>query len=154
MLTRQKLPYLSNGRADHAENACAKGGYILAENQKAEVTLIASGSEVSIAIDAQNLLENDGIAARIVSMPCVELFAKQPKSYQHKVLGRGFRVAIEAACEGIWPKYLGEDGLFIGMNSFGASAPADDLYSHFGITAENITEKIRDFLRVSRYHVQ
>lgn len=146
VLTRQKLPYLSNGRADHAENACAKGGYILAENQKAEVTLIASGSEVSIAIDAQNLLEKDGIAARIVSMPCVELFAKQPKSYQHKVLGRGFRVAIEAACEGIWPKYLGEDGLFIGMNSFGASAPADDLYSHFGITADIVAEKVKTFL--------
>lgn len=154
VLTRQKLPYLSSARADHGENRCAKGGYVLVENSKAEVTLIASGSEVSIAIDAQNLLESDGIAVRIVSMPCMELFTKQPKSYQYEVLGRGFRVAIEAACEGVWPKYLGEDGLFIGMNSFGASAPAEKLYSHFGITAENITEKIRDFLRVSRYRVQ
>lgn len=144
VLTRQKLPYLSDFRVNHAENVCAKGGYVLIEKEEAIVTLISSGSEVSIAVDAANALMKLNIPARVVSMPCIELFETQSQSYKDQVLGRGIRVGIEAACEGTWPKYLGEKGIFIGMNSFGASAPAGDLYSHFGITADIVTEKVKN----------
>lgn len=147
VLTRQKLPYLSDSRLDIEDNMCSKGGYVLIENPHAEVTLMASGSEVSIAIDAKNVLEKSGISARVVSMPCMELFEKQPQDYKKQVLGKVLRVGIEAACEGIWPKYLGEDGLFIGINSFGASAPAEKLYTYFGITVNVVVEKVNNILR-------
>lgn len=146
VLTRQKLSYLSDARANHDENMCAKGGYVLVENHLAEVTLMASGSEVSIAISAKNILEKLGIYCRIASMPCMELFAKQSQHYKDQVLGKVLRVGIEAACEGLWSKYLGEKGLFIGINSFGASAPAEKLYGHFGITAEVVVEKVKSIL--------
>ncbi len=146
VLTRQNLPYLSTYRASHSENACAKGGYVLIEKPEAQVTLISTGSEVSIAVDAANALLAMNIPARVVSVPCMELFAKQPVDYRNQVLGNGIRIAIEAACEGIWPKYLGEKGEFIGINSFGASAPADDLYELFGITAENVVNRVRVLL--------
>ena len=146
VLTRQNLPYLSSSRVNHLENACAKGGYVLIEKPGAQVTLISTGSEVSIAVDAANALLAMNIQARVVSMPCMELFAKQPVEYKNQVLGKGIRIAIEAACEGVWPKYLGEKGEFIGINSFGASAPADDLYEHFGITADNVVKRVKALL--------
>ena len=146
VLTRQNLPYLSAYRADHSENACAKGGYVLIEKPEAEATLISTGSEVSIAVDAANALLAMNIPVRVISMPCMELFAKQPAEYRNQVLGNGIRIAIEAACEGVWPKYLGEKSEFIGINSFGASAPADDLYEHFGITAENVVNRVKVLL--------
>jgi len=146
VLTRQKLPYLSDLRVSPDENSCAKGGYVLIESQDADVTLISSGSEVSIAVNAAEILAKLNISARVVSMPCMELFAKQPQDYKDQVLGNGLRVGIEAACEGTWPKYLGEKGIFIGMSSFGASAPAEDLYSHFGITADIVVERVKTLL--------
>jgi len=147
VLTRQKLPYLSNNRTEHSENMSAKGGYVLIENSQAEVTLMATGSEVSLAVDAKNMLEELGIPARVVSMPCMELFSKQSQYYKNQVLGNSLRIGIEAACEGVWSKYLGDNGIFIGMNSFGASAPAEKLYMHFGITAEIVVEKVKNILR-------
>jgi transketolase len=141
-LTRQNLPAL---RKDYvADNLCARGGYVIAEaNGKPQVTLIATGSEVSIAVDAQSMLAAKGIAARVVSLPCWELFDAQPASYRESVLGKDtLKVAVEAAARFGWERYIGLDGIFIGMPGFGASAPAKDLYKHFGITAEHITEAV------------
>jgi transketolase len=100
-----------------------------------KVTLIATGSELSIAVEARAKLQADGIGAAVVSLPSWELFDRQSLSYQGDVLGQGLRIAIEAALPFGWDKYLGDDGVFIGMIGFGASAPAGDLYKHFGITA-------------------
>ncbi|MCX7344058.1 MAG: transketolase [Proteobacteria bacterium] len=150
VLTRQNLPYLSDTRVNHFENACAKGGYVLVEKTDSLVTLIATGSEVSIAVDAANKLKALNISSRVVSMPCVDLFSRQPKEYQDKVFGKGLRVVIEAACEGVWPKYLGDNGIFVGMDSFGASAPASDLYEHFGITAERVVMRVKAKLGKSK----
>jgi len=134
--SRQNLPTVRTVHTD--ENLSAKGGYELAPASKdAQVTLIATGSEVEIAMAAQKLLEAEGIGARVVSMPCVELFETQSKDYKTKTLGAGtVRVAIEAAVQYGWDRYIGENGAFIGMTGFGASAPAKDLYKHFNITAE------------------
>nr|WP_217351879.1 transketolase [Ruegeria sp. HKCCD8929] len=152
-LTRQGLPTVRT--AHKARNLSAQGAYVLAEaTSKRQAILIATGSEVSIALDAKAKLEADGIGARVVSMPCMELFAQQDEAYRKKVLPSGpVRVGIEAAVrEGGWDRWLlGERGReakagFIGMSSFGASAPAGQLYAHFGITAEATVAKVKDLL--------
>ncbi len=134
--SRQNLPTVRTTHTD--ENLSAKGGYELSPaSSAAKVTLIATGSEIEIAMAAQKTLEADGIATRVVSMPCVELFEAQSKDYKKKTLGEGtVKVAIEAAVQYGWDRYIGHDGAFIGMTGFGASAPAKDLYKHFNITAE------------------
>jgi transketolase len=138
-LTRQALPHL---RAHYtAENLCARGAYVLREAKggKPVVVLMATGSEVMLAVEAQEKLEANSIATRVVSVPCMELFMQQPKDYRDAVLGKGTkRIAIEAGIEQGWEKLLGEDGVFIGMKHFGASAPAEILYQKFGITVEAI----------------
>jgi len=138
-LSRQNLPTL---RDSIAENSSARGAYVLREaDGKAKVTLIATGSEVEIAVKAQNLLKEKGVAARVVSMPCWELFDEQPPEYRKSVLGEGtLRVAIEAGIRMGWGRYIGPEGVYIGMDGFGASAPHNDLYKHFGITAEAAAE--------------
>ena len=141
-LSRQNLPTL---RTTHTEeNLTAKGGYVLAEapnGGKRQVTLLATGSEVSMALDAQKLLADKGVAAAVVSMPCWELFDRQSKEYRAGVLGEGcVRVAVEALTTFGWERYVGLDGAVIGMTGFGASAPADKLYAHFGITAEAVAD--------------
>jgi transketolase len=114
----------------------AQGAYVLREPETGrDVTLIATGSEVGVALAAADLLTADGIDAAVVSAPCFELFARQPLAYRRAVLGTAPRVGVEAAVEGSWMRWLGEDGAFVGMNGFGASAPADILYEKFGITA-------------------
>ena len=145
-LTRQGIPTLRKD-AD-GENKCAKGGYIIsATDGDAAVTLMASGSEVSVAVKAQELLSAEGIAANVVSMPCWELFDAQPAAYRASVLGENtVKVAIEAAVSMGWDKYIGPDGAFIGMSSFGASAPAGDLFKHFGITAEAVAVAAKERL--------
>lgn len=134
-LTRQNLPTV---RTEYtADNPCARGGYVLADADNAKVTLIASGSEIEIAMDAQNKLSDKGIAAKVVSLPCWELFDAQPASYREETLGKHtVRIAIEAASGFGWERYTGDKGAFVGMKGFGASAPAQDLYKHFGITAD------------------
>jgi transketolase len=143
-LTRQNLPALRKAYVE--ENLCARGGYVIRESEFTDsspvYTLIATGSEVSIAVEAQRLLAEKDFAARVVSMPCWELFDAQPEAYRKQVLGNGPRIAIEAASSFGWEKYLGEKGIFIGMSSFGASAPAPDLYKHFGITAEAVVDAV------------
>jgi transketolase len=143
-LTRQNVPTL---RGDAAQNLSAKGAYEIAPADGAKVTFLATGSEVGLAYEARDLLQKDGIAARIVSMPCWELFEKQDATYRDAVLGKGtVRVGIEAADRLGWDRYIGE-GPFIGMHSFGASAPAKDVYKHFGITAEAAADAAKKALK-------
>jgi transketolase len=142
-LSRQALPTLRTTHTD--ENLSAKGGYVLAEaSGERQVTLLATGSEVSIALEARAMLEKDGIPTAVVSLPGFELFDRQPLDYRQHVLGPGtVRIGIEAALRHGWDKYLGPVGDFIGMTGFGASAPADQLYRHFGITAEAVAHRAK-----------
>jgi transketolase len=135
-LSRQKVPAVRTTVA--GENLSARGAYQLAgAGHPAQVTIFASGSEVSVAMAARDLLEADGIGARVVSTPCWELFDAQPTDYQAQVIGEtDVRIAIEAGIRMGWERFIGEDGAFIGMTGFGASAPAEVLYKHFGVTAE------------------
>ncbi|HEV7268051.1 MAG TPA: transketolase [Falsiroseomonas sp.] len=133
-LSRQNLPAL---RSEAGENRAARGGYVLAEAEGARrATLIATGSEVHLAVAAREALQAEGIPTAVVSLPCWELFALQDEGYRAMVLGDALRVGIEAALPMGWDRWLGPDGIFIGMQGFGASAPAEALYRHFGITAE------------------
>jgi transketolase len=137
-LTRQNLPSLRLRFVE--ENMCARGAYELSPaSAKAEISLFATGSEVSIAIAAQAELEKKGIPTRVVSVPSFELFRAQPAAYRHAVIGAApARVAVEAAIRMGWDEIIGTDGAFVGMTGFGASAPHKDLYRHFGITAEAV----------------
>jgi transketolase len=147
VLSRQGLPALR--REPTTKNASARGAYMLAEADGArQVTLLATGSEVAVALAARDLLRDDGIGAAVVSMPCWERFEEQDAGYREEVLGRGtMRVAVEAAVRLGWDRYIGEDGRFIGMSGFGASAPAADLYEHFGITPAAVADAARSGLR-------
>ncbi|MCC6947756.1 MAG: transketolase [Bradyrhizobiaceae bacterium] len=137
-LTRQNLPAVRTRLVE--ENLCARGAYELSPaSEKAEVSIFASGSEVSIALEAQAELEKKGVPARVVSVPCFELFRAQPAAYRHQVIGTAPAcVAVEAAIRMGWDEIIGSDGAFVGMMGFGASAPAKDLYRHFGITSEAV----------------
>jgi transketolase len=110
------------------------------------VTLLATGSEVSLAVNAAKKLQEEGIRAAVVSMPCWELFEAQDENYRNSVLGTVPRVGVEAAVEFGWQKWLGADGAFVGMRGFGASAPAEALYKHFGITPEAVAAAARDLI--------
>lgn len=151
-LSRQSVPPVRTNYK--AANLSARGAYILAEaTGKRQVILLATGTEVSLAMHARDLLQADGIGTRVVSMPCMELFAQQDTPYRRRVLpGGAVRVAVEAAVRMGWDQWLlGERGReskagFIGMSGFGASAPAEHLYKKFGITAEAISEKARSLL--------
>ena len=171
-LTRQNLPSV---RKEYTkDNLCARGGYVLSSSTAShavgdlsqqgggtrspnalgasedDVVIIATGSEITIALDAQKQLAEKNIAARVVSMPCFELFAEQPQSYRDEVLGKNtIKVGIEAAIRMGWDSVIGSDGIFIGMNSFGASAPAPELYKHFGITAEAVVKQTLE--RIQNY---
>jgi transketolase len=137
-LSRQKVPAVRTVVA--GENLCARGAYQLAgAGHPAQVTIFASGSEVSVAMAARDLLEAEGIGARVVSTPCWELFDAQASDYQARVIGEtDVRVAVEAGVRMGWERFIGEAGVFVGMTGFGASAPAEVLYKHFGITAEAV----------------
>jgi transketolase len=140
-LTRQNLPALRIDPAQ-ADNLCARGGYVLSEASGGDrqVTLIGTGSETSIALAAQKLLAEQGVRAGVVSLPCWELFEMQTASYRRAVLGgpRIGKVAVEAALGFGWERHTAPKGAFVGMTGFGASAPAPDLYNHFGITVEAV----------------
>jgi len=144
-LTRQALPLLRFEAG--SENRSARGAYVLAEaDGPRRVTLLATGSEVSVAMAARDALARDHIGAAVVSMPCWELFEQAPKEYRDAVLGTAPRVAVEAAVQFGWERWLGPRGAFIGMTGFGASAPGEALYPHFGITAERVAEVARSLL--------
>ena len=142
-LTRQKLPALERPAGATAAEL-KRGAYVLADAKGTpDVILLASGSEVEIAVEARNRLAQQGVQARVVSMPSWELFEKQPPAYQDQVLPPevNARVAIEAAVPQGWERYVGRDGLVIGLDRFGASAPYEVLMEEFGFTAENVTSQ-------------
>jgi transketolase len=144
-LSRQGLPLLRTVQND--KNLSAKGAYVLNEPEGGrDVTLIATGSELMLAQEAAKQLAGEGIKAAVVSMPCSELFEAQSESYRSAVLGKAPRVAVEAAIGFGWEKWLGADGTFIGMRGFGVSAPANELYKHFGITVGAIAAAARELV--------
>ncbi|SOB98130.1 transketolase [Rhodobacter sp. JA431] len=144
VLSRQNLPTV---RTEHtAENLTARGAYLLRDPENRQVTLIATGSEVEIALAAADQLEAEGIRAAVVSAPCFELFAQQSREYVTKVLGTAPRVGCEAALRMGWDLFLGPQDAFVGMTGFGASAPAPALYEHFNITAEAIVAEAKNMI--------
>jgi transketolase len=142
LLSRQNLPQVASAADD---DAIARGGYVLSESATApRVVLIATGSEVAIALEAQKRLADEGLGARVVSMPCTSAFDRQPREWQARVLPPALpRVAIEAGHPDYWRKYVGLDGEAIGIATFGESAPAAKLYEHFGLTAEAVAAAAR-----------
>ncbi len=146
-LTRQNLtPY----RIEYSEeNLCARGAYLLSDcDGDADVSIFASGSEVEIAMAAKDALAEQDILARVVSVPCFELFEAQSEEYKKEILGEAkVNVGIEAALRMGWDRFIGSDGIFIGMNSFGASGPYQELYEKFGITSDNVVAKVVERLK-------
>ena len=146
-LTRQGLPTL---RTEHRrENLVGRGAYVIREAEgRRRATLLATGSEVAIALDAADMLARFGVEVAVVSMPCWELFEQQSEEYRQSVLGNEFRIAVEAASPMGWDRWTGRYGRVIGMNGFGASGRAEDLYNHFGITAEAVRDEVRGMLQI------
>ena len=141
-LTRQNVPTL---RTEHtAENLSARGAYVLAEAEgERKATILATGSEVSLAMEARKALQAQGVGTAVVSMPSWELFERQDDAYKASVLGTGVRVGVEAAIRMGWDRWLGDKGAFVGMTGFGESAPYQELYKHFGITAEAVVDAVK-----------
>ena len=148
-LTRQGVPPVRTAHND--ENLCSRGAYELAAAKgDAQVTLFATGSEVSLALAARDILQDEGRPTRVVSMPCQELFDQQDAGYREQIIRpETVRVAVEAAVGLGWERYIGEDGGFVGLTTFGASAPGSDLYRHFGLTPEAVAAAARERLRTN-----
>ncbi len=141
-LTRQGVPNLRTTHTD--ENLCAKGGYVLREaNGKRDATLLATGSEVGLAVKAADLLAAEGINTAVVSIPSFELFRRQPEAYRAQVLGQAPRVAIEVGVKQGWQEWIRRKDAFVGLSDFGASAPAPQLYEHFGVTPAKVVEAVK-----------
>jgi len=145
-LSRQKIPFVTETLTN--KNMSSLGGYELKKtNSSPEITLIASGSEVQIAIDALNKLQNINIDSKVVSMPCQELFDKQPKEYKEKVIEKNSaKISIEAGSIFGWEKYVGPDGISLGIKSFGKSAPYKKIYEHFNLTSNNVVKTAKKML--------
>ena len=148
LLSRQGLPIYDDTRLGQGSE---RGAYVLDREEGDDgpaVILLASGSEVATAREAAGLLKEQGVAARVVSMPCWEIFEEQDKDYRESVLPRAItaRVAVEAGCPFGWERYTGQDGVIIGMNRFGASAPIKELSENFGFTAENVVAQAKTLL--------
>jgi transketolase len=134
-------------RQPGSANLSAKGGYVLleAEGGARELTIMSTGSELHLAVEARTRLQAEGIPTAVVSMPCRLLFEAQAPDYRREVLGEGTaRVAVEAAVQDSWDRYLGLDGRFVGMHSFGASGKIDDVYKKFGITTDAVVKAAKD----------
>ena len=149
-LSRQKLPILDRTTYGAADGT-RKGGYVLldARGGKPAVIVIATGSEVALALGAVEQLQAEGVAVRLVSLPSWELFAAQSPEYRESVLPAAVtkRVAVEAATSFGWERWVGRDGVIIGIDHFGASAPADELYKQFGFTRDAIVSAVRNLLK-------
>ena len=140
-LSRQGLKTFRDEKRN--DNLTSKGGYLVKDfGNKRDLTIIATGSEVEIALETSDLLLKDNIKASVVSLPCWEIFEKQSEEYKLNVLGEKLKVGVEAGSELGWHKYIGSNGIFIGMKTFGASAPANHLFEHFGLSSDKIREKI------------
>jgi transketolase len=147
VFSRQNLPFQKRDTAQIA--AIRKGGYVLSEaaGGKPQAVIIATGSEVALALEAQKALASEGVNVRVVSMPSTNVFDKQDQAYRDSVLPKGVkRVAVEAGVTGGWYKYVGLDGAVVGMDSFGESAPAGELFKHFGFTAANVVKAVNGVL--------
>ena len=147
-MTRQKLSFIDRSKYG-AASGLAHGAYVLADapGGPPEVVLISSGSEVALILDAQKKLEADGIRARAVSMPSHEIFARQDEAYRDSVLPKGVRrIAMEAAHPMSWYKWVGDDGVILGLERFGASAPGPTIYDHLGVTANHVVDTARELL--------
>ena len=142
--SRQALPVL---RTDISENKTAKGGYVIYQSSRQDITLIATGSEVSLAVSVAKMLEQHNLGVTVVSMPCVELFEQQSETYQQTVLGQGYRFVIEAGSSGMWYKYVAGKGLVFGIDCFGSSAPGSVLQEKYGFTPDNITKQILNYIK-------
>ena len=142
IMTREAVPSVRTRGG--AENLCRRGAYVLQEaTGRARVTLLATGSEVSVAVEARRILEARGIATRVVSMPCLELFDRQTREFRRSILARDtLLVSIEAATTFGWDRYVGPDGLMIGLTTFGASGRPDEVMAHFGITPEAVAAAV------------
>jgi transketolase len=150
-LSRQNLPQLLSSVAD--ADKVRHGGYILSDMPGAQAIIVATGSETSLAMQAQADLATQGLATRVVSMPCTNVFDRQSDAYQDSVLPLGLpTVAVEAAHPDFWRKYVGRTGMVIGIASFGESAPASALYAHFGITRERVCEAVRTLVHRHQHH--
>ncbi len=146
VFSRQDVPTLRTEFA--GENSVAKGAYEIAGSEHAKVTFLATGSEVDLAMKARELLKADGIASRVVSMPCWSLFEQQSETYREAVLGKGtVKIAVEAAVREGWDRYIGSHGRFVGMHGFGASGPYKNVYKHFAITPEAAADAARQALK-------
>jgi transketolase len=133
-------------RFEHTEeNMCRKGAYVFAEaDGEAVVNIMATGSEVCVACDAREILQAEGIPTRVVSMPCLEIFDAQPEAYRQEILGPGtLKVSVEAATTVGWERYVGSDGLVIGMTTFGASGLTSEINEHFGFTGKQVAAAIK-----------
>jgi transketolase len=145
LLSRQNLPFVARDAQTLA--AVARGGYVLQDAANARALIIATGSEVGIAIDAQKLLAAEGIAVRVVSMPSTDVFDKQDAAWREQVLPKGMpRVAVEAGITAFWHKYVGLAGAVVGIDTYGESAPAGALFKHFGLTAEKVAQAVKQIL--------
>ena len=144
-LSRQKLPLI---RTKFKRNMSIKGGYILNEQKNNKITLIATGSEVSLGSDLQNALLEKKIKSNLVSIPCLELFDKQDKKYKEKILGNKIRVIIEASSTQSWYKFIRENDLIFGIDKFGESGKAEDLFDYFGLTTKKIVKKIMEKVKL------
>ena len=158
ILSRQKLPVLDQDTMGSAREGVAKGAYVLkdADNGQPELILIGTGSEVSLALEAQEALTKEGVAVRVVSMPSWELFEMQDADYQHKVLPPNVRkrIAIEAGSPIGWHKYVTDEGTTISMNSFGESGPGEEVMAHFGFTVDNVVQQARELLKENPVGIQ
>jgi transketolase len=147
IFSRQNLPFQK--RDDATIKLIDKGGYTLSEaaDKKPRAIVIATGSEVSLAMMAQKALAEEGIHVRVVSMPCTNVFDRQEQVYKDSVLPSGIRrVAVEAGITDFWRKYVGLEGAVVGMDTFGESAPASDLFKHFGFTVENVVKAAKSVI--------
>ena len=146
-LTRQNLDPIRKKYSSN--NKCSLGAYeVLRTNKKIKLTILASGSEVNLAVEVSHKLAKDKIYSKVISVPCMELFDKQSKSYKNKILNETKnKISIEAGSSDCWKKYVGENGKNFGINEFGKSAPFKEIYKHFGLTVENITNKSKKLIR-------
>jgi transketolase len=152
LLTRQAVPHAGNGH--ERIDDIARGGYVLRRAQDERVVLIATGSEVGLTLAAAELLAGEGIAARVVSVPCLDAFERQDEGYRQAVIPRHLpRLAVEAGSTGLWWKFVGEHGDVIGLDRFGESGPASGLFKHFGLTADAVAARARRLMPAHHAHV-
>ena len=142
LATRQGVPHQQK-TSDQIKDI-SKGAYVLSDSKDPQVIILATGSEVSLAIDAQKVLDSEGVSTRVVSMPSTDVFDRQDVSYREALLPKGLpKVAVEAGVTNFWRQYVGIDGVVVGVDTFGESAPAAALYEHFGVTVQAVVSAVK-----------